>query len=151
MKHGQRRAHTLEEVKNVIRKLDKVTGKKYSRLPMLVDKRMTRSLAYAVTRFDSKNGKILIAKAVSFKFSYHFLNADLTDEQFEGTILHEYLHLYTNELYLDNCQHDYRFKRTCREFGHPELGSAVCDREIGRAFDFAILCYKAKKSYAKEV
>ena len=32
MKHGQRRAHTLKEVKNVIRKLDKVTGKKYSRL-----------------------------------------------------------------------------------------------------------------------
>ena len=25
MKHGQRRAHTLEEVKNVMRKLDKVT------------------------------------------------------------------------------------------------------------------------------
>lgn len=151
MKHGERRAHTLEEVKNVIRKLDKVTGKKYSRLPMLVDKRMTRSLAYAVTQFGIKNGEIVRVKAVSFKFSYHFLNADLTDEQFEGTILHEYLHQYTNESYLDNCQHDYRFKRTCREFGYPELGSAVCDREIGRAFDFAILCYKAKKSYAKEV
>lgn len=27
MKHGQRRAHTLEEVKNVIRKLDKVNRK----------------------------------------------------------------------------------------------------------------------------
>ena len=145
MKHGQRRAHTLEEVKNVIRKLDKVTGKKYSRLPMLVDKRMTKCLAYALTEFGSKNGKILRVKAVSFKFSYHFLNADLTDEQFESIILHEYLHQYTNELYLDDCKHDYRFKRTCREFGHPELGYAVCDREIGRAFDFAKLCYKAER------
>ena len=27
MKHGQRRTHTLEEVKNVIRKLDKVNRK----------------------------------------------------------------------------------------------------------------------------
>ena len=27
MKHGQRRAHTLEEIKNVIRKLDKVNRK----------------------------------------------------------------------------------------------------------------------------
>ena len=92
MKHGQRRAHTLEEVKNVMRKLDKVTGKKYSRLPMLVDKRMTKCLAYALTEFGSKNGEIVRVTPINFKFSYHFLNAYLTDKQFETILLHEYLH-----------------------------------------------------------
>ena len=97
-----KRTHTMEDVKKIMRDLDKKTGKNYAKLPMKTNKRMTRALASSITCILRRNGEIVKVEADSFKFSYFFLNAMLTDKDFSDVVIHEYSHLYTNEKYTDN-------------------------------------------------
>ena len=139
---GLKRTHTIEDAKKIIRELDKKTGKSYAKLPMKSNKRMTRALAQSVFCISRRNGKIVKVEADSFKFSYFFLNAMLTDKDFSDIVIHEYSHLYVNEKYTDNCYHDYRYKNTCKELGVPHMGGYCCNDEVEEEFEKAIYLYK---------
>ena len=139
---GLKRTHTIEDVKRIIENMDKKTGKSYAKLPMKSNKRMTRALAQSIVCISRRNGKIVKVEADSFKFSYFFLNAMLTDKDFSDIVIHEYSHLYTNEKYIDNCHHDYRYKNTCKELGIPHMGGYRCNDEVGEEFEKAICLYK---------
>lgn len=137
-----KREHTMEDIKRIISDMDKKTGKCYAKLPIRIDKRMTKTLGSAFTGVLAHNGKVVEVKADSFAFSYFFLKANLTDKDFSDIVIHEYSHLYTNEKYADFCNHDYRYKNTCKELGVPHMGGYCCNKEVGEEFEETIHLYK---------
>ena len=141
------RKHTVEDVKKILKDMDKKTGKSYANLPIHVSKRMTRALGGAVCEITinriTKKQKV---EALEFKFSQFFLDAYLTEQDFQDIVRHEYSHLYANELHQENVNHDKRYKAVCKQLGIEHMGGYTCSREVGMAFVEAINTYKTKKA-----
>ena len=141
------RKHTVEDVKKILKDMDKKTGKSYANLPIHVSKRMTRALGGAVCQITinriTKKQKV---EALEFKFSQFFLDAYLTEKDFQDIVRHEFLHLYTNVKYQENCNHDKRYKAECTKLGYGHMGGYTCSREVGMAFVEAINTYKINKA-----
>ena len=140
------RKHTVEDVKKVLKELDKKANTNYASLPIKVSARMTRALGGAVCEITinriTKKQKV---EALEFKFSRFFLDAYLSDSEFESIVAHEFLHLYTNVKYQENCNHDKRYKAECTKLGYGHMGGYTCSREVGIAFTEAIHTYKINK------
>ena len=141
------RKHTVEDVKKILKDMDKKTGKSYANLPIHVSKRMTRALGGSVCEITinriTKKQKV---EALEFKFSRFFLDAYLSDSEFESIVAHEFLHLYTNVKYQENCNHDKRYKAECTKLGYGHMGGYTCSEVVGMAFVEAINTYKIKKA-----
>lgn len=139
------RKHTVEDVKKVLKELDKKANTNYASLPIHVSKRMTRTLGGAIFRISRRGIKTTVT-ALEFKFSRFFLDAYLSESEFESIVAHEFLHLYVNELHQENCNHDKRFKDACKKFGYANMGGYTCSKEVSRAFIDAIHTYKIEKA-----
>ena len=139
------RKHTVEDVKKILKSMDKKTGKSYANLPIRVSSRMTRALGGAVCRITRYRMKQKV-EAIEFKFSRFFLDAYLTDQDFSDIVLHEYSHLYANELHQENVNHDKRYKAVCKQLGIEHMGGYTCSLQVGMAFTEAINTYKIKKA-----
>ena len=141
------RKHTVEDVKKVLKELDKKANTNYASLPIKVSARMTRALGGAVCEITinriTKKQKV---EALEFKFSRFFLDAYLSDSEFESIVAHEFLHLYTNVKHQENCNHDKRYKAECTKLGYGHMGGYTCSNEVGMAFVEAINTYKTKKA-----
>ena len=141
------RKHTVEDVKKILKSMDKKTGKNYASLPIRVSKKMTRALGGAVCQITinriTKKQKV---EALEFKFSQFFLDAYLSEPDFESIIAHEFLHLYTNVKYQENCNHDKRYKAECTKLGYGHMGGYTCSQQVGIAFVEAINTYKINKA-----
>ena len=141
------RKHTVEDVKRIIKEMDKKVGKNYSRLPIKTSRKMTRALGGAVCRITinriTKKQKV---EALEFKFSQFFLDAYLTEQDFQDIVQHEYSHLYANELHQENCNHDRRYKAVCKSLGIEHMGGYTCNPQVGMAFQEAINTYKINKA-----
>ena len=141
------RKHTVEDVRKVLKELDKKANTNYASLPIKVSARMTRALGGAVCEITinriTKKQKV---EALEFKFSRFFLDAYLSDSEFESIVAHEFLHLYTNVKYQENCNHDKRYKAECTKLGYGHMGGYTCSELVGMAFTEAIHTYKIKKA-----
>ena len=141
------RKHTVEDVKKILKKLDKKANTNYASLPIKVSARMTRALGGAVCEITinriTKKQKV---EALEFKFSRFFLDAYLSESDFESIVAHEFLHLYTNVKYQENCNHDKRYKAECTKLGYGHMGGYTCSQQVGMAFTEAINTYKTKKA-----
>ena len=141
------RKHTVEDVRKVLKELDKKANTNYASLPIRVSKKMTRALGGAVCEITinriTKKQKV---EALEFKFSQFFLDAYLTEQDFQDIVRHEYSHLYANELHQENVNHDKRYKAVCKQLGIEHMGGYTCSREVGMAFSEAIHTYKIKKA-----
>ena len=137
--------HTVNDVKRILKEMDKIANTNYSTLPIKTSARMTRALGGAVCRI-TRCGMRTSVRALEFKFSRFFLDAYLTDKDFKDIVAHEWMHLYVNELYQENCNHDKRFKDACKKFGYANMGGYTCSEEVGMAFSEAIHTYKTKKA-----
>ncbi len=138
------RKHTVNDVKRILEEMDRIANTNYSRLPIKTSARMTRALGGAVCKISERGFETKV-KGLEFKFSKFFLDANLTDKDFEDIVVHEWMHIYVNELHQDDCNHDKRFKDACRKFGYANMGGYTCSKEISVAFTDAIKIYKAKK------
>lgn len=139
------RKHTVDDVKRVLKEMDKIAYTNYSTLPIKTSARMTRALGGAIFRISRRGIKTTVT-ALEFKFSRFFLDAYLTDKDFKDVVVHEWMHLYVNELHQENCHHDKRFKDACKKFGYANMGGYTCSEEVGEAFAEAIDTYKIKKA-----
>ena len=140
------RKHTVEDVKKVLKELDKKANTNYASLPIKVSARMTRALGGAVCQITinriTKKQKV---EALEFKFSRFFLDAYLSESEFQDIVAHEFLHLYTNVKYQENCNHDKRYKTECTKLGYGHMGGYTCSQEVGTAFVKAINTYRMSK------
>ena len=140
------RKHTVEDVRKILKELDKKANTNYASLPIKVSARMTRALGGAVCEITinriTKKQKV---EALEFKFSRFFLDAYLSDSEFESIVAHEFLHLYTNVKYQENCNHDKRYKAECTKLGYGHMGGYTCSEVVGMAFVEAINTYKINK------
>ena len=137
--------HTVNDVKRVLKEMDKIANTNYSILPIKTSARMTRALGGAIFRISRRGIKTTV-RALEFKFSRFFLDAYLTDKDFKDIVVHEWMHLYVNELHQENCNHDKRFKDACKKFGYANMGGYTCNKEVSRAFVDAINTYKINKA-----
>ena len=137
--------HTVNDVKRILEEMDKKANTNYSALPIKTSARMTRALGGASCRI-SRHGFETKVKGLEFKFSKFFLDANLTDKDFKDIVVHEWMHIYVNELHQDNCNHDKRFKDACRKFGYANMEGCTCSEEVCAAFIDAIYAYKIKKA-----
>ena len=138
------RKHTVEDVKKILKSMDKKTGKSYANLPIKVSARMTRALGGAVCQITRYRMRQKV-EALEFKFSQFFLDAYLSESDFESIIAHEFLHLYTHVKYQENCNHDKRYKTECTKLGYGHMGGYTCSQEVGTAFVKAINTYRMSK------
>lgn len=138
------RKHTVEDVRKILKSMDKKTGKSYANLPIKVSARMTRALGGAVCQITRCRMEQKV-EALEFKFSRFFLDAYLSDQDFSDIVLHEYSHLYANELHQENVNHDKRYKAVCKQLGIEHMGGYTCSQEVGTAFVEAINTYKINK------
>ena len=139
------RKHTVEDVRKILKSMDKKTGKSYANLPIKVSARMTRALGGAVCQITRCRMKQKV-EALEFKFSRFFLDAYLSDQDFSDIVLHEYSHLYANELHQENVNHDKRYKAVCKQLGIEHMGGYTCSQEVGTAFVKAINTYRMSKN-----
>lgn len=80
-------------------------------LEVKVNNRLTTSLARCHTR-------IIKGKHIPFKLDFGRIILNVSDyEVFKQIVLHEVAHAIANKRYQDNCNHDSRFKRVCKEIG----------------------------------
>ena len=138
------RKHTVEDVRKVLKELDKKANTNYASLPIKVSARMTKALGGAVCRITRYRMRQKV-EALEFKFSRFFLDAYLSESEFESIVAHEFLHLYTNVKYQENCNHDKRYKTECTKLGYGHMGGYTCSEAVGMAFTEAIHSYKTKK------
>ena len=137
--------HTVNDVKRILKEMDKIANTNYSALPIKTSARMTRMLGGAVCQITRRGIKTTV-RALEFKFSRFFLDAYLTDKDFKDIVVHEWMHWYVNELHQENCNHDKRYKAECTKLGYGHTGGYTCSREVGIAFSEAINTYKIKKA-----
>ena len=141
------RKHTVEDVRKVLKELDKKANTNYASLPIKVSARMIRALGGAVCQITTNRiTKKQKVEALEFKFSRFFLDAYLSDSEFESIVAHEFLHLYTNVKHQENCNHDKRYKAECTKLGYGHMGGYTCSNEVGMAFVEAINTYKINKA-----
>ena len=136
--------HTVNDVKRILKEMDKIANTNYSTLPIKTSARMTRALGGAVCQITRRGIKTTV-RALEFKFSRFFLYAYLSESDFESIIAHEFLHLYTNVKYQENCNHDKRYKAECTKLGYGHMGGYTCSQQVGMAFVEAINTYKINK------
>ena len=140
-----RKQHTLEDVKKIIKELDKKTNMQFSKIEIKVSKRMTSTIAYASMHISRKKGVIEKIEPVNFTFSYYILQAMLTKEQFEAIVIHEYAHLLTNIKNKKDCCHNKLFVDECLSLGLKETqATPYCEIETYFAFSDSIKKYKKK-------
>lgn len=134
------RKHNVEDIRKILEEMDNKGLSYFSKLPIKISKRMTRSLGSAVSKvqWDIRTREIVKVTPLEFKFSQYLLDAQLTDQQFKDIIVHEWTHLYANNKYQDDCGHDFRYKAECKKLGYDYVGGMYCSKEIGRAFTSAI-------------
>ena len=80
-------SHAIQDVVNIMRRLDKQTGYNISGLP-IKHKMFMSSLACCIQKIDKNR----IEYPCSFEFSSQVLNMD--NEEFEQVVIHEYAHAY---------------------------------------------------------
>ena len=137
--------HTVNDVRRILEEMDKIANTNYSALPIKTSASMTKALGKAFFRISRCDMRTSV-RAVEFKFSRFFLDAYLTDKDFKDIVVHEWMHLYVNELHQENCNHDERFKDACKKFGYAKMGGYSCSKEVGMAFVEAINTYKINKA-----
>ena len=102
---------TVHDVKEMMRKLDKITGMNGASIPVKTSN-TTRTLASFVFY---NCGKVVGIQPVRFEFSKVILSCN--EETLWEIVKHEYSHYVANTRHKDNCHHDYRFKEVCEEIG----------------------------------
>lgn len=135
---------TLEDVRNLMNELDKLTGLDSSDIP-IKKSRGTRALAFF--RFQQST-----ATPVMFGITRTVLN--LSDKHFEEIIKHEYAHFMATVTYKEDCGHDYRFQEMCKMIGATQTGTRVqndCAAEVSKILvniaKYKFVCQDCGKTY----
>lgn len=109
-------AWTMKDVKVIISEVEEMTGEKLD-LEVKVNGRLKTSLARCFTR-------VVNGKHVPVKLDFGKIILNVQDyEIFKQIVLHELAHAIANRRYQDNCNHDSRFKRVCKEIGCTNTGA----------------------------
>ena len=127
----------LEDVKNIISNVEKITGEDLSHLEINYNPRLKTTLAWCKNYINyqsvRQNGKtvkkINWIKPYCLEFGTVILNVKKY-ETFEQTVLHEIAHALANKKYNDDCGHDYRFKEMCEKIGCYESGAKTDEKDI---------------------
>ena len=127
----------LEDVKNIISNVEKITGEDLSHLEINYNPRLKTTLAWCKNYISyqsvRQNGKtvkkINWIKPYCLEFGTVILNVKKY-ETFEQTVLHEIAHALANKKYNDDCGHDYRFKEMCEKIGCYESGAKTSETDI---------------------
>ena len=121
MSNNVKRTHTLEEIKEIFRFLDKRTGENFSNIDIKIDGRLKNTIGSCIQQMTlDEKGKIIAVEGLKFKFSRQFLDTPITQELFFSIIVHEYCHLYTNRQHLKCCNHNRKFVDNCLRLGIKE-------------------------------
>lgn len=96
---------TVEDIKQVLRELDGLTGLDSSNMKVTISKRMTKvmgSFEY-LSIFEEK------LMPIGFKFAHKLIDGSYTPQTVKRTIIHEYVHYLTSVKY-NKSNHDETFK-----------------------------------------
>ena len=103
---------TVEDIKEVLRELDGLTGLDSSDIKVTISKRMTRAMG-RFEYFDICKDKLI---PLGFKFAYRLIDGSYTPQVVKETIIHEYVHYLTSVKY-NKSNHDGTFKYYDRFLG----------------------------------
>lgn len=119
----------MKDVNEIVKEVENMIGEKLQ-LEVKVNGRLKRALARCFTRVV--NGKHIPHK---LEFGKAILEVE-EYEIFKQITLHEIAHAIANRRYQDDCQHDSRFKKVCKEIGCTNTG-AYCSAEYSNALEKA--------------
>lgn len=102
---------SLEDIKAVLKEIGEKMGMSCENVPVNISKRMTKCKG----QYTCENNKELTP--IKFTFAYNLINGSYNMSTVKQVIIHEYCHFYSNNYHMDSCNHDYRFKDSCRKAG----------------------------------
>lgn len=128
----------MKDVQVIVKEVESLTGESLG-LTVKVNGRLKRALARCLTR-------VVNGKHIPMRLEFGNIILNVSDyEIFKQIVLHEIAHAIANKRYQDNCNHDSRFIKVCREIGCTNTG-AYCSAEYSNALQQAY----ARINQAKE-
>jgi predicted SprT family Zn-dependent metalloprotease len=101
---------TIADIQQVLKETGDKMGMSTEGVPIVISNRMTKTMG----QYTSNSRTF---KPIKFTFAKILLSGIYPKNVVKDTIIHEYCHFYTNSYYKKICNHDYRFKTTCRKAG----------------------------------
>lgn len=128
--------HNINDVRQILKELDEKYGINTSHLPVLHNKRLSRSL-----------GRCHYVGRVPSKFDFSTLGLNLEPEAFKQLVMHEWAHAYNRVVYNGN-GHDKTFKMTCEMIGCTNDGTKFADQQaievakqtMPQNYKYAVVC-----------
>ena len=120
---------SVDDIKNVLRELDKKTGADSSNIPVEINPRLKRALARYTCYTQSR-------KPVKFDFGTKILNVP-DFKALEDTIIHEYAHFIVNtHRKSKDLGHSAEFRQVCKDLGTDNF-NATCTRFVSQQLRLA--------------
>ena len=120
---------SVDDIKNVLRELDKKTGADSSNIPVEINPRLKRALARYTCYTQSR-------KPVKFDFGTKILNVP-DFKALEDTIIHEYAHFIVNtHRKSKDLGHSAEFRQVCKDLGTDNY-NATCTRFVSQQLRLA--------------
>ena len=133
--------HTLKDVQKIIKGLDMITGLNGSELELKQTKNV-RTLASFTHRTVTWGGRVTRREPVRFEFSTLVLSCDY--KTLEEIVKHEYAHYMALVEYNDQCHHDWRFKKMCKQIGananEPTFSNESIRNSLIKKAKYVVIC-----------
>ena len=131
------RDYMLEITNDMITEDKEIVLKDVETLPIKIDGRLKRSMAYVSMAIDNKTKEVI--NAVQFKFSKRLFYYN--DDEIKHVIGHELMHLLVNLKYKKNMGHNNIWKAHCNKYGIPDNQYFKKDLDIEKdAYRYHVYC-----------
>ena len=104
--------YTIQDIRAILDEAGNTMGLPCKQVPIEISARMKKT--YGSFMFRIADGEL---EPVAFKFALKLVAGDYPDAIVEHTILHEYVHFFTNLTMNSNHGHDAVFQRNCLRLG----------------------------------
>lgn len=109
----------VEDIREVLNEISEKMGVSCSKSTIEITKRMTKCKGKCnmIGKKIAPGEYLYSSEKTKFKFSYYLVNGSYKPEDVRQTIIHEYIHFYTNFKMKRPCNHNKYFKYFCRLAG----------------------------------
>ena len=133
---------TLKFVRNIIKELDKETGLDGASLELKRNKTTRQLGCFTYSKITHRSNGETTYTPKSFTFSEVVLESD--DDTIREIVKHEYAHYMALVEYNDQCHHDWRFKKMCKQIGananEPTFSNESIRNSLIKKAKYVVIC-----------
>lgn len=133
------------DIRNVLNEISEKMGINCDEVPIIINKKLKKIKGRCWTKKVSVDGKSKII-CTKLEFSELLINGSYEEKNVVHTIIHEYVHLYTDIIENKMCGHNNKFKENCIKAGI--VADTYIPYEINEnEYKYTVICKSCGQSF----